>query len=216
MSNLSKLIQMRKAKAQAPAVEAAPVAPAETPKRGLGLNLLKAGAVAAAPPAPKPAATPAPKPAPKLDDTFSLEDIASMDASSIEPAKETSGSGFFDEIEATAPDRDLPGDLTSQQLGFVEQLDGIYQVQNDADMFAQAVRVIMMELQENPEYIKLVSDQDVHSMIRGMRNSMGLARIRKQEKSRKTGTSTKKAAQKKSSVSDDAMALLDSLGFDDD
>ena len=123
-------------------------------------------------------------------------------------------SAFLDEIEATAPDRDLPADLESAQLMFVEQLDGIYQVLNDPEMFGQSVRVIMMELQENPEYIKLISDQDVHTMIRAMRNTMGLARIKKQAKSRKsTGTAR---AKKAGAVSDDVMNLLDSLGGMDD
>jgi hypothetical protein len=241
MSNLSKLIQMQKAQSNAnsaatskapdsnvvkdggaPAVagnsdsESQPEAAKDSPPR-MGLNLLRKSSTPASPPR-KPVAEAAPeKPNPATSDSFSLDDLASFDAGSIEPIRESATrQGFIDEIEATAPDRELPADLSAQQLGFVEQLDGIYQVLNDADMFAQCVRVLMIELQENPEYIKLVSDQDVHTMIRGMRNSMGLARIRKQEKSRKTGTKTKTAAQKKSRVSDDVMDLLNSLGADDD
>lgn len=149
---------------------------------------------------------------------FSLDDIAKLDESATPELRERSddSSGFADEILATAPDRDLPEGLEAQQLNFVEQLDGIYQILNDAEMFAQSVRVVMMELQENPEYIKLISDQDVHTMIAGMRRSMGLARIKKQEKSRKTGTATKKAAGKKAAEMDNALQLLDSLGFGDD
>lgn len=73
----------------------------------------------------------------------------------------------------------------------------------------------MIELQENQEYEKLLSDSDVHTMIRGMRRTMGLARVRKQEKSRKAKTNTN--ARKKAGVSDDAMALLNGLmgGGDD-
>lgn len=223
MSNLSKLIQMQKAQSNAnPA--ATSKAPSESqPEEAkdsqprMGLNLLRKSSTPASPPR-KPVAEAAPeKPNVVESDSFSLDDLASFDAGSIEPIRESATrQGFIDEIEATAPDRELPTDLSAQQLGFVEQLDGIYQVLNDADMFAQSVRVLMIELQENPEYIKLVSDQDVHTMIRGMRNSMGLARIRKQEKSRKAGTKTKTAAQKKSRVSDDVMDLLNSLGGDDD
>lgn len=146
---------------------------------------------------------------------FSLDDLAGFDESvapAIEPRNETA---FLDEIEATAPDRDLPADLESAQLMFVEQLDGIYQVLNDPEMFGQSVRVIMMELQENPEYIKLISDQDVHTMIAAMRNTMGLARIKKQAKSRK-GTGTSARGKKAGAVSDDVMNLLDSLGGGDD
>lgn len=143
---------------------------------------------------------------------FSLEDLAGFEASDeTAPSRPELGSGFDDEIEATAPDRILPPDLTQQQMNFVESLDGIYPVLHDPELFGQAVRIIMLEMQEHKEYKKLIADQDVHTMIRGMRNTMGLARIRKQEKSRKAGGGTKKAARGKSAVSDDDMALLESL-----
>lgn len=147
---------------------------------------------------------------------FDLADLARFDESTTPALTQTRSSEFLDEIEATAPERALAPDLTAQQIGFVEQLDGIYQILNDPELFAQSIRIVMMELQENPEYVKLVSDQDVHTMIRGMRNSMGLARIKKQEKSRKAGTATKKAARGKSAEMDAALSVLDSLGFDAD
>ena len=67
----------------------------------------------------------------------------------------------------------------------------------------------MKELQENKEYERLLSDNDVHVMIRGMRRTMGLARVKKQGKKR--GESTKKNARKESSKVDHAMALLATL-----
>lgn len=142
---------------------------------------------------------------------FSLDDLAGFDESTapaIDRHGDENGSGYLDEIEATAPDRDLAEELTAQQLSFVESLDSIYLVLNDPEMFGQSVRIIMMELQENPEYTKLIADQDVHTMIRAMRNTMGLARVKKQEKSRKT---TGAARAKKSKVDDKTMGILDSL-----
>jgi hypothetical protein len=66
----------------------------------------------------------------------------------------------------------------------------------------------MMELQENPEYEKLVSDTDVHVMIRAMRNTMGLARVRKQAKQRKANTGTKaRTPSKKQALMDKALSL---------
>lgn len=168
---------------------------------------------------PKPAevpAAPAPKPAP-LDDSFSLDDLAGMDAGSVAPIRETApvvDSEYADEIEATAPERALDPELTAEQLAFVESLDGIYSILHDSEMFSQSVRMIMIELQENREYEKLLADSDIHVMIRGMRRSMGLARVRKQEKSSKTRAKT--AARKKSGLDDHAMALLNSLMGDDD
>src|SRR3546814_1089660 len=75
-----------------------------------------------------------------------------------------------DLIEATAPARELPADLTAQQLQFVESLDVIYTVLHDADMLGQSIRSVMQELQENKEFIQLVSDHDIHTMIKAIRN----------------------------------------------
>lgn len=200
-------------------VKSEPAAAPAAPAKMAGLNFLgragnsgpaNSGGVAKAP-AKRPAA---PSPAPsdsKLGADgltgFTLDDIAGLDASEtpIEEAGSIS-SGFLDEIEATAPDRNLPAELGPQQLAFVESLDGIYSVLHDPDFFAGSIRSIMSELQENKEYIKLVSDQDIHTMIHGMRNIMGLAVIKKTEKKKPA------ARGKKARVDDDTMALLDSLG----
>lgn len=196
--------------------EATPPAAPAKPK-GLGLNTAGAFKKPAAPVPTKTPASAKPKPAMTQSDAFSLEDLAGMDAGAIAPVREASESSEFpDEIEATAPDRELPADLSAEQISFVESLDGIYGVLHDSEMFGQTVRMIMIELQDNPEYEKLLSDSDVHTMIRGMRRTMGLARVKKQEKSRKAGTN--KNARKTSGVSDGAMQLLNSLmgGSDDD
>lgn len=171
-------------------------------------------------PKPKPAA-PAPKPAAKPSATldFDLDNLGSLDLSEVmesEPADTSEYSGFFDEIEATAPDRALDPELEAGAKGFVELLDSIYLILNDPEMFGQSVRTVMMELQENPEYTKLISDTDVHVMIRAMRNTMGLARIRKQAKSRKTSTASSRAKtpSKKQALMDKALGLT--IGMDID
>lgn len=234
--SLSKLIALQKQASKTPepakSAKPAPVesesqakesaestAPAASPKTGLGLNLVGTAGFKK-PTAPVPTKTPASaKPKAQMESLggeFSLEDLAGLDASSIEvETRNQDSSGFDDEIEATAPDRDLPPDLAPEQLSFVESLDGVYQVLHDPELFGQAVRLIMIELQENNEYEKLLADSDIHVMIRGMRRTMGLARVRKQEKTRKAGTN--KNARAKAGVSDDAMKLLDGLmgGSDD-
>lgn len=196
----------------------------EKPKAGAIPGGFKFGAVTkpGSPPkvAPKPV-TPAPAPAPakpvtQLDDDFSLDDLANLDVNQVDPAdRRNIGSGFDDEIDATAPERILPPDLTKQQLDFVESLNGIYEVLHDPEMFGQSVRIVMLELAENKEYKKLIVDEDVHVIIRGMRNVMGLAKIKKQEKSRKNATPKTKAARGKAAVGEDDMAMLESL-FDGD
>lgn len=193
-----------------PEVQVALPVVAAAPKTGI----MRLGALKAAAPPPPPATV---RPATPVTETieFSLDDIAGMDSTMI-PANTASSdpvsSWFSDEIEATAPERVIPEDINANQLGFIESLDSIYQTLNDPDMFGQQVRLIMMELQENPEYVKLVADQDVHVMIRAMRNTMGLARIRKQEKSRKAGTGKAATVRaKKSAVSESDMSLLNNL-----
>jgi hypothetical protein len=164
---------------------------------------------------PKPTPKPVAKPKKELD----FDNLGSYDLSDVgeaeTPAEQIEGSGFFDEIEATAPDRELPEDLSQQGKEFVALLDSTYSIINDADMFAQQVRTIMMEMQENPEYEKLISDTDVHVMIRAMRNTMGLSRIRKQQKKR-TGTGSSRAAKpsRKKDLMDKALSL--SIGMDID
>jgi hypothetical protein len=217
MSQLHKLLAMQKAKAgatTAPAPTPTPAVSESAPAKQNPLGLLKRAEAPAAP--TKSAVNP--------DSIgFDLADLAAMDAGSIDatPAREqTTISGYFDEIEATAPDRDLPADLTQQQRLFIESLDGIYQILHDAELFAQSVRNVMIELDENPEYTKLISDHDVHTMIRGMRNSMGMARIKKQEKSRKGGTGRAASKSKGKAASSEALSILDKMmagmGDDDD
>lgn len=143
---------------------------------------------------------------------LSLDDLAGLDETVTPAIVKTSV--FIDEIEATAPERALPEDVTAEQISFIESLDNLYTVVNDTELLGQSVRLIMMELQEKPEYMKLVNDQDVHTLILAARNVMGLARIRKQEKSRKTPAGGRKSKSK--DISDDDLELLNSMGFGDD
>lgn len=186
-----------------------PAVPAKAPSApATGLKL---GNLGAAKPAPA---------APAIPDDLDLSSLASLDTSEI-PATETTGSNamqFPDEIEATAPVRELPEDLTAQQTQFIESLDTIYSVLHDPDMLGQSIRMVMQELQENPEYTKLISDHDVHTMIKSIRNVMGIAKIRKDEK--KTRSPSKKSSAS-SKFDADTMAQLDAMmanskAFDDE
>src|SRR3546814_9269432 len=68
----------------------------------------------------------------------------------------------------------------------------------------------MQELQENKEFIQLVSDHDIHTMIKAIRNVMGVAKIRKEEKSskRKTGDAKRTASSK---FDADTLSQLDAM-----
>lgn len=238
--NLNQLINKKKAdvNVEATKVEAKPEAASATESKpkvplkvGAGLKLGGAtqkpavsSALKAAPAAGlKLGNIPAAKPTPvatAIPDDLDLSALASLDTSEI-PATEASGSNamqFPDEIEATAPVRELPEDLTAQQVQFVESLDTIYSVLHDPDMLGQSIRMVMQELQENPEYTKLISDHDVHTMIKSIRNVMGIAKIRKDEK--KTRSPGKKSSAS-SKFDADTMAQLDAMmanskAFDDE
>lgn len=120
----------------------------------------------------------------------SLDDLDnSGEDDSIAPT--TRHSGFADEIPAQAPIRTLPEDLDSTAKQFVDLIDGVYMVLDDPELLGGVIRNIMIELKSNKQYMKLVADEDIHVWVRAMRENMGLAQIRKQEKAtnRKSGSS---------------------------
>lgn len=126
--------------------------------------------------------------------SLSLDDLANNEDSGDDSfdSDDRGEYAFPDEIPATAPTRDLPDDLSDSMKSFVTLLDGIYEIVHDPELFGNMIRTIMQEMQENPDYTKILADQDVHTMIRGLRSSMGLAKIKKAEKSTKTRAGAKK------------------------
>lgn len=136
----------------------------------------------------------------------SLDDLDQSESDGIAPRP--SVSGFSDETPATAPTRELPKDLPKEALQFIDLIDGVYSVLHEPDMLGGAIRNILVELKSHPEYMKLVAPEDIRAWVRGMRDSMGLARIKKQEsKSKRSGGSGKKSGL----VDKDMLADLDSL-----
>jgi hypothetical protein len=143
--------------------------------------------------------------APSLD---SLESLDSTTVEGVEP-RGSSVTYFADETPASKPTRELPEDLTAEQLGFIGSLDSVYEVLHDPELLGGFITNIMVELKSNPEYTKLIAPEDVRVMVRGMRESMGLARVKKQEAKAKRG-----GARKGSKALDaDMLADLDSLNI---
>lgn len=89
--------------------------------------------------------------------------------------------------------RVLPAELTEGQQKFVEQLDGIRTVFHDSELFSQIVRGIMQDMQANPEFESIMSDEDVSYLIRGMRDAMGAAKAVAATKKRSTATGSTRA-----------------------
>lgn len=141
---------------------------------------------------------------------LSLADLDSFEGSGVVEFRPQ----YSDEIPATAPTRELPEDLTESQRGFIVLLNGIYSVLYDPELFGQMVRNIMSELQENPEYEKLLADEDVNAMMRGLRESMGMAKIKKAEKSKGAGRTGKAQSVKAQAVASTIDSMFDDGDFD--
>lgn len=138
-----------------------------------------------------------------------FESLADLDVTEVARPEPTR---FDDETPATKPTRDLPEGLDKQQLGFVDLLDGMYEMVCDPELLGNVVKQMMIELKGNPQYEKLLSPDDVRLVVKAARNSMGLARVKKTEaKAKRAGGSAKKAAAK---VDDDMAAILDGFGLD--
>lgn len=87
-------------------------------------------------------------------------------------------------------------------------IDGVYDLFHDPELLSNVIRGIMIELKSNPQYMKHVVKTDARTWVRAMRDNMGLARIKKQEKKTKT------ASRSKSKATDaDLMSALDDLNL---
>jgi hypothetical protein len=139
----------------------------------------------------------------------SIDSLESLDATEDAGLTPRAGVTYFaDETPATKPTRELPEGITKEELGFVDQLDSVYEIIHDPDLLGGVIRNIMVELKSNAEYAKLMSPDDYRVMVRGMRESMGLARVKKTEAKAKRGTS-----KKSSKVDIDMLADLEGLGL---
>ena len=136
--------------------------------------------------------------------SLSLESLSESESEGIAPVS----SGFVDETPADKPTRELPEGVTKEELNFLETVDSIYNILHDPELLGGVVRNILIELKSHPEYMKLVAPEDVRQWVRGMRESMGLARIKKTEaKAKRSGG----AGRKSGLVDNDMLADLDAI-----
>jgi len=192
------------------------------PVAGLRLNSLRLGGVAspvrsptASPmPAAKESESQAPTQKAEVESSLaktpagpvSLVDLAGMGESLNEIDPEEEDSIPLDHVPVTAPDRQLPPELTKQQEQFVKSLDSIYSLHNDPDMFVDMVRKIMSEMQSNPDLVELLADEDSQAMISGLRQQAGMAQVKKQESKKKRGTGNGKSSSSKTASAIDSVA----------
>ena len=89
-------------------------------------------------------------------------------------------------------------------------IDSIYNILHEPDFLGSVIKNIIIELKNHPEYTRLIADEDVRQWVRGMRESMGLAKIKKQEtKAKRSGGSSAKSK----AVDEDMLADLAMLGL---
>lgn len=202
---------------------------------GGGFKLKVAGATAAATPDPSPnpatdsvVAEPQPNSADESQAPvgLTLSDISQIDTDLVGiPGIEQAGAdltdseGYLDQVPAAAPIRDLPTELDKQQKAFIDSLDSIYRLHDDPEMFVNMVRRIMSEMQDRPELMPLLAPggEDSNALIRGLRQSAGLAQVKKTESKAKRGNGGGRA-KPQSAMVDSAMKTLQGLagleGFD--
>lgn len=203
------------------AAQPAPVAPAATPASTpgkAGLGFLAKARVDPSPELPKvvPAASaPANAPAKVADSPKPPAEKSGLELLVDSVAAGGSlgaASRFADEIPADAPLRTLPPgvEVDPQMQAFINSLDAVYRAIHEPELLGGVVRGIMIELDNHKEYRKLITPKDVHTMVKGMRESMGLARIKKEE------AKAKRSPSKKSTVVTDLDTLnaLEGMNFD--
>ena len=123
-------------------------------------------------------------------DDLDLSDLSEMEETIVvdhDPNRIVK-SQFADELPASAPARQLPEDIDKSGIQFVALCDQVYGLVDDPELLGNVIRGIMVELKSHPQYMKMVSKDDVRLWVKSMRDSMGLARIKKQEKKTTRGT----------------------------
>jgi hypothetical protein len=184
---------------------AAPVQAGPAVSKGLAfLGAVKAAAPDAAPAASESKPVPAPAPTPAKPGGFTT--LAELEDSESPGGSAGFVSRFADQIDATAPIRELPADLSEQAKSWLAQMDSIYSILHEPEMLGNVVRNIMEELAAHPEYRQLIHPKDSNTIVRAMRDAMGLARIKKEEsKSKRRGSGKVKIE------SVEALALMDEM-----
>lgn len=118
-----------------------------------------------------------------------------------------SDSSLAGHVPSEPPPRLAPEDMSPQQKSFVDSLNALYSVADDAQLFSAVVSTLMSEMSENPDLVGLMAPEDHHTMISGMRAKAGMARIVKTAAKAKRGAAKKKTTAKV----DDALQLLQGL-----
>lgn len=111
------------------------------------------------------------------------------------------------EIPATECMRDLPEDMTKEMESFLGLVDRVPTLFDDPEMLGQSLRRIMTDMQTNPEFEPMLSDEDTMNIIKAAKKVLGAVQFKAETKRTKT-TSNRKTKPK---LSADDMGDLDNL-----
>lgn len=149
----------------------------------------------------------------EVSEDMDISDLANLEDEGVAPVAHGRGpSQFDDETPATKPTRELPEDADKSLLQFVDLIDGVYEIIGDSELLGNVIKGIMVELKAHPQYMKQVCKEDIRQWVRAMRDNMGLARIKKQEKAKPRGAGG--AAKKGGKVDSDMQDAFNDLGID--
>lgn len=112
------------------------------------------------------------------------------------------------EVPAEAVVREIADDASPGILKFIEMLDAVPKLFHDPDTLGQVIRNIMVSLSEEESFIEMVQPDDYKFIIRGMRDVLEGAAIKKASTKRK---SSSKRKPKKTDLDSDDLAMLDDL-----
>lgn len=134
-----------------------------------------------------------------------VHDAAPQESTVEEPLTKTL---MPNEVPAEAVVRELADDASPGLLKFIEMLDSVPKLFHDPDTLGQVIRNIMVSLSEEESFIEMVQPDDYKFIIRGMRDVLEGAAIKKASTKRKSSTKRKP---KKTDLDSDDLAMLDDL-----
>lgn len=91
------------------------------------------------------------------------------------------------------------GKLSEEQglQSFLDNMHSIPELYENPEILSSQIRSIMEDLQDNPHFIDHICVEDIGLMVRGMREALGVAQIKKSAaKSKRTGSTSKSSVMK--------------------
>lgn len=122
---------------------------------------------------------------------------------------ESTPSPLSGESPASDPALEVDESLMSQQERFIANVERIDTVIHDKELLGSVLEDMMLELSENPDYKKFMSDSHLESMMRGMMETFAIVKASKAKTSKAKTGSRKKKGKPLSDTATDMLAALE-------